>query len=289
MNAFLKPVDDESFAECVDFAAHRESRCVTLMSNLVRDGKSEYPRDAVRAFVRLGDKTETEGVILVTRTGILLHCLGEDMDRTEAAPRIRQFLSTQNVRCAIGAGDDTRYLESMMTLAPERAVNYRLMILDAIPPPEAATIAFTDADGTRPEIRQASPADARELLDLQEGYEREEVIPPGDPFDRDRCLSNLEKNLSSQIVFVARARGTAVAKAGTNARGLRTDQLGGVYTAPNWRNRGLASALVAQTARHRMLEGRNVVLFVKLTNASAIRAYGKVGFRPDIPFRISYF
>jgi predicted GNAT family acetyltransferase len=289
MTAPLKPVDEASFAECVGFVARHESRCVTLMSNLVKDGNPEYPHDAVRSFVRLGNQSATEGVLLVTRTGILLHCLDDKLDRAPAAPRIRQFLSAQNVRCIIGAGDDTQYLESLMPFAPERAVDYRLMTLETIPPPEAAVIAITGADGSKPEIRHATPADARDLLDLQEGYEREEVIPPGDPFDRDHCLLNLEKNLASQIVFVARSGSKAIAKAGTNARGLHLDQLGGVYTAPDWRNRGLASALVAQTARDRMQKGRNVVLFVKLTNASAIRAYQKVGFRPDIPFRISYF
>lgn len=289
MNPQLKPVDAASFAECVDFVARRESRCVTLMSNLVTNGKPEYPGDAVRSFVRLGGNGATEGIFLFTQTGIMLHCLDDEIDRESYAPRIKQYLSTQNVRCLIGAGEDTRFLESLMTLAPERAVDYRLMRLDAIPSPAAAVIGFAGSDGAKPEIRHAAPAEARELLDLQEGYEREEVIPPGDPFDRERCLAMLEKSLASQIIFVARAGGQAIAKAGTNARGLHTDQLGGVYTAPDWRNRGIASALVAHTARHRMLEGRNVVLFVKLTNASAIRAYTKVGFKPDISFRISYF
>ena len=50
--------------------------------------------------VRLGDGGETEGVILVTRTGILLHCLGDGLDRSSAAPRSRSTAGTSPSRAA---------------------------------------------------------------------------------------------------------------------------------------------------------------------------------------------
>jgi predicted GNAT family acetyltransferase len=143
--------------------------------------------------------------------------------------------------------------------------------------------------GKKPVFVRGKPADAERLMELQEGYEREEVMPPGDPFNRNTCLAGLTRNLGSQIIFFVRAGHEILAKAGTNARGFRWDQLGGVYTQPEWRGKGVATALVAHISRMRMAEGRKIALFVKTRNEPAICAYRKAGFRADVAFRISYF
>jgi uncharacterized protein len=289
MRPRVSPVTRETFSECVDFIARNERRCITLMGNLVADGKPGFPGDGVKAFVRLDGNAGIGGVLFLTRTGILLHCLAGDLDREGYRPLLRNFLLPLNVRCIIGSGDDTRFIETLIAINPDRAVDYQLMTLETVPPEEKEAIAFRDADGSVPTIERGTPLDADELLPLQEGYEREEVIPPGDPFDRERSRLNLARNLETQCVWLVRAHGKAIAKAGTNARGLAWDQFGGVYTASDWRNRGIATALVACAARNRIQKGRKIALFVKLSNAQAIRAYTKVGFKADSPYRISYF
>ncbi len=248
----------------------------------------------IRASYRtLNDRTASDrtiaGVLLLTRTGILLHCLDDDLDREGFAPIVRKFLGEINVRCIIGQAKDTRWLETLIVMPPDRAVDYRLMILAEIPPAARETLPDFGDTAKKPVFVRAKPTDAERLMELQEGYEREEVMPPGDPFNRNTCLANLARNIAGQIVIFVRSGREIIAKAGTNARGIHWDQLGGVYTHPDWRGKGLATALVAHIARNRMQEGRHVALFVKIRNEPAIRAYEKAGFRPDDTFRIAYF
>jgi len=99
----------------------------------------------------------------------------------------------------------------------------------------------------------------------------------------------LRKNLEQQVVLLVTAGDHILAKAGTNARGLYWDQIGGVYTIPEWRGRGIAAALVEAVARDRLLSGRKVALFVKTVNTFAKKAYIKAGFSTKTHFLISYF
>jgi len=311
VKARIVPVEQGTFADCVDFLRPRERRAIGLAGNLMAGGKPCFLPDAVKEFLALDRGDGIEGLFLMTRTGILLHCIDDEADRDAFAPAARNALTKLGVRCAIGKADDTRWIESLLPLTPFRTVDYKLMVREVDSRGELSTHGELNIHGelsTRGELNtrgqlssggcplpsgtaifRASPADAEELLSLQEGYEKEEVMPPGDPFNRDACLSALRGNLRSQCVWYAREAGRIVAKAGTNARGIGWDQLGGVYTVPERRGLGLATALADFAAADREREGKRVALFVKLVNAPAIRAYLKAGFKPDVDFRISYF
>ena len=293
------------FAAAVDFVKPREWRAVSLASNLAADGKPSYPGRQIADFVCLaemdgqrgpdlsanetGSETATGavtgvvGVILRTSTGIVLHCFKEGFDLREAKDALKAFLARKKVRSILGPGAENRVLESLITDTPYQTVDYRLMSLSV--PPDATLAAIPGVL----EAGQAQPDEVDLILPLQEGYEKEEVIPPGDPFNRAACRVNLARALERQRVILARANGIPVAKAGTNARGFAYDQIGGVYTAPSWRGQGLATALVSRISRELMNEGRKVVLFVKPDNEPARRAYEKAGFKPELPFRIAYF
>ncbi len=284
----------EDFTDIMEFLAPLEFRAITLMSHLCADGKPDFPSGS-RAFPGKGidsltvlRQNETAGVLLLTSTGILFHCLSDSLDREGAAQPVRDMIARSTVRCILGAGRDTEWLEAFLPRSPYRTVDYHLMTMEAPPAPEACAVAESPAFAGRLRFARALPADAERLLPLQEGYEKEEVIPPGDPFDRGACLANLRSNLGRQIVNYYEAAGIPVAKAGTNARGLAWDQLGGVYTNVKWRGLGLARSLAARTASERIALGRKTALFVKTVNEPAIRAYTSAGFRMSIPFRISY-
>jgi predicted GNAT family acetyltransferase len=213
----------------------------------------------------------------------VLHCLKEGLDLREAKGALKPFLAGKTVRSILGPGAENRFLESLIPDTPYQTVDYRLMSLPV--PPDAALESIPDVL----EAGKAEPDEVDLILPLQEGYEKEEVIPPGDPFNRAACRVNLARALERQRVLLARANGIPVAKAGTNARGFAYDQIGGVYTAPPWRGQGLATALVSRISRELMGEGRKVVLFVKPENEPARRAYEKAGFQAELPFRIAYF
>jgi len=288
----LRTVHRDTFTACIDFLKEREYRCITLMSHLAEDGVPSFPADKVRHLVFFAESAGSiiDGILLVTKTSILFHCFRETVDPTPYAPLIAHFLSRTKVRCIIGSRNDSLFLETIVGSEPFRAVDYQLMTLenltDSMPHGSGMPV---KADGAEFTLRQADLGDIEQISPLQEGYEKEEVIPPGDPFVPEAMKALLKKSLETQVVFVVEMNGKIVAKAGTNALGLNWDQIGGVYTMPDWRNRGLAASLVQHTAHERMEKGRKIALFVKLTNIPAQKAYEKSGFRRNILFRISYY
>lgn len=278
----LRPVGRDDFAEVVDFVRARECRCVTLASNLADGGMPAFPGDGVRSIVRASQSAYSpiEAVFLVTAQGIALHCVDSGADIAPYSGLIARWMVKSRVRSVIGERSGTIFLESLTGEPPARTVDYRLMLFDPsstpVPPAEGAS------------LRACSPEDADLLFPLQEGYEREEVIAPGDVFDREASMKAFRANLGRQRVFLAEVGGIVAAKAGTNALGLGWAQLGGVYTVPAMRGRGLARTLVRRLAEDRKVEGQRTALFVKLTNAPAEKAYRAAGFVPDARFRISY-
>lgn len=291
MNGRLEPVAAGDLAGCADFIRKREWEAVTLASFLSADGEPVLPGPRAKAFVRLarGEAGETAGLLMVTVTGMLLHSLSGDFDGSAFLGPVRDLLAPLGVRCVIGEAEGSRFFEACLRPLPVRSVDYRLMTLLREPAEELCRIPELGSGGAEAAIVRGMPADAEALLPLQEEYEKEEVIPPGDPFVRKVCLANLAATLERQIVYGVKAGDAFVAKAGTNARGMGWDQIGGVYTVPEYRNRGLAGALVAYTARERMRAGRQVALFVKPGNLAACGAYERVGFAGAGGFRISYY
>lgn len=278
----LRPVGKDDFLEAVDFIRAREHRCITLASNLSVGGKPAFPGNGVRSFVRISRSAFSgiEGIFLVTAQGIALHCVNEGLDLFPYADLIARWLSKQRVHSVIGEYDGTVFLESLVSDRPSRTVDYRLMLFDPSSPPASATEGAV--------ITRCAVADAERLFSLQEGYEREEVLAENDAFDREGSLKAFKINLEKQYIFRAELDGSVAAKAGTNALGLGWAQLGGVYTIPSMRGRGLARTLVRHIAEDRKAAGYRTALFVKLVNKPAEKAYISAGFIPDVKFRISY-
>ncbi len=284
----IMPVLEGEFGECVEFLAARERRCVSLMSNLVIDGKTRFPNRGVRAFARVIDRKKpgVEGIFLVTGAGILFTCLDETARRDDIKPYIARFLSRVPIRCLIGTQADARFIESIMPNEPQRSVDYRLLSYD----PTALSSPAGDAlSRGQWEFVPCGPNDTEKLLTLQEAYEREEVVPPDEPINRESTRLRLRATLEKQRVFMVVAGEKPIAKAGTNAIGLGWSQLGGVYTLPEKRGLGIATALVRRVADEETARGLGVALFVKLSNAAAQKAYENAGFREEGFFRISYW
>lgn len=276
----LRDVRDDDMPEVVAFVREREWRCVTLASHL-SGGADRAPRDA-RSLVRASraDCSPIEAVLLVTAQGIALHCVADGADLAPCSSDVARWLRSQRVRSVIGERDGTLFLESLAESRPSRAVDYRLMVFDpSSPPVEPPPLTVA---------RRCGVDDAERLFPLQEGYEREEVLAREDLFDPEVSMKAFRAALSKQRVYLAETGGVVAAKAGTNAIGIGWSQLGGVYTVPAMRGRGLARYLVRRVAEDRREAGQRSALFVKLGNECAEKAYRAAGFEPDALFRISY-
>jgi predicted GNAT family acetyltransferase len=95
--------------------------------------------------------------------------------------------------------------------------------------------------------------------------------------------------LKYQEIYYAVLEGMPVAKAGTNARGIEYDQIGGVFVSPAYRNRGFARQVLTHLLKSIFLQGRKPCLFVKKSNSPALGLYRSLGFQERGTFRISYW
>jgi predicted GNAT family acetyltransferase len=138
-------------------------------------------------------------------------------------------------------------------------------------------------------VRMADGDDADLLFPLQRGYELEEVVISPANFSEGQCLRSLRLSLREQLVVIAEMSGNAVGKAGTNARGYKVDQIGGVYTVPEERGKGIGAAVVSELLDRVFAEKREACLFVKKHNRTAIALYERLGFAPVTDYVISYY
>lgn len=136
----------------------------------------------------------------------------------------------------------------------------------------------TTPEGVEGSVRRAEPADLELLKRWSSAFVREAL--PGEPHD---ALSWASRQLavSDRGVFLWEIGGEAVSMAsysGPTPNGIR---IGGVYTPPEQRGNGYASACVAALSEYLLAKGfRFVFLFTDLAHPGADRIYRRLGYRP---------
>jgi len=202
-----------------------------------------------------------------------------DVERFEAIARIEPLVKVEYLSMSLGADAAARFAQRVRDAPfPGRREGA-----------ERADTAFS--------VRRASAADLDALYPLQEAYEREEVLTPIHDFNPEASRAALARSIELQMIYVAEEAGPSgsagrrriVAKAGTNARGFRVDQIGGVYTLPERRGRGAAAALMSALLAAIGGAGKAASLFVKPANAPALALYRGLGFSEIGGYRADYF
>ncbi|NJN81284.1 MAG: GNAT family N-acetyltransferase [Caldilineaceae bacterium] len=92
-----------------------------------------------------------------------------------------------------------------------------------------------------------------------------------------RSQAAIERPLADTRIWLAEAAGQTVAAALTNAETQAFAMIGGVYTQPNWRGRGVAKAVCSALCAQLLGEGRQPVLYWQTPAAGVV--YGRLGFR----------
>ena len=128
-----------------------------------------------------------------------------------------------------------------------------------------------------------------EIFPLQKSYELEEVVFSEKDFNEAASRLVLKKNLERKRVFALKKDGKIVSKLSVNARGKNCVQLGGVFTAKDFRKQGFAKALLLKFCRKYAENGKKIVLFVKKSNFAALSLYKSCGFKKISDYRIVYF
>jgi len=261
----------------LEYLMREEELCVPFTSRLRAQARG------CDVFLEHGGNG-VSGCMLATATGLLLPALPADgaVDRDGLGGVVRGLRAP--VHSVMGVGRCVQEIEALLPVSVTTRVEYFLMTL----PRDAFRPAMAPQD-ERVVIRKADPADAELLFPLQKGYELEEVVIDPLHFSDAQCLKLLKKALREELVYAAEIDGRLAAKAATNARGYAVDQIGGVYTEPAERGRGLAKAVVCVLLREVFAEKRAACLFVKKRNRPAISLYERLGFRPLTDYVISYY
>lgn len=264
-----------------EFLRQDEPSCVPLSSRL-RSGER-----GCAVFVDVEGGTFS-GCVMHTSRGLLLPVVPSGTRDNQGMMAVLRGLRP-TVHSIMGTEQSVSRVETLMPLDPTTRIGYRLMRLDRRRWPGAAAMGSVEAAAAGVRISRASPDDALRLLELQRAYELEEVVVSPSLFSDSACLRLLRKALKDELVLFADRDGVPVAKAGTNARGWGADQIGGVFTTPAERGRGIARVVVAALLDEIFGEKEAACLFVKHANAPAIALYERLGFTTAGGYTISYY
>ena len=312
------PVDEKKKAETLAFLAKHERFCVSLVEYIRLGGGDSFTVES--------DARETLGVISVKSRMLLcipnVRSLQNDGDFYTS---LKAFLSDKKISCVNGEADASHFIMNILAeigRTPLHVNEYALMTLSeaalkkiqAKDKRHAAVPEEPQICGMRAECAAANPIsenaaatgekaccekfkivrcgirDADALMPLQLAYEAEEVLPPCRTQNPAVTRKNLERILKTEyVVALQNSRGEPAAKANTNAVGIRWAQIGGVYTAPDFRRKGCASLLVETLAEKIVASKRLPVLYARNGNEGAQKAYAALGFRKTGGFTIAYY
>lgn len=132
-------------------------------------------------------------------------------------------------------------------------------------------------------VRRAGYADVPALTRLYTGAEGFEQMAV------EQVARTMRGRVTTLRTYLADADGEAVAGASTSAETRAAAMVGGVWTAPDWRNRGLSTAVVGALSGELLREGRVPYLFYRVDNAPAARVYTRIGYRPIGGWTVVYF
>jgi predicted GNAT family acetyltransferase len=259
--------------------------CTAFTERLLNNDQVTIPDPReYRVLIRIDPSGRLTGAILQSRSGLYYPVLAETSCHVEEEVLDALRRTTRRVYSLMGRRADVSALEQILPRRPAQAVEYHLMTQEEPPPeiplprlPRDLVITLSGVD------------DAELLFPIQKLYEIEEVLLPGSSFNAAASLTHLRQILAQQIVVHGTIHGTAIAKAGTNARGLFYDQLGGVFTDSSYRSRGVGTALMLRLLSYIAAEQKTATLFVKMDNAPAIAMYRSLRFQVLDDFRISYY
>jgi GNAT superfamily N-acetyltransferase len=270
-----------------DFLVTREWECAALTGRLrSAAGRPELPPPASALVALRKNGAAIRQVLYMRPNGFIIPyfpglCLS-DPGEAEAVREVF-FRAWGALGVLVGLRAFTRAFALWIGVRPAACVDYYLMRARELPP------GLSLPEIPRFEIRRARQEDLESILPLQEAYEKEEILLNQEDFDSGKTRKELAHNLKNQIIYLVFLDGKLIAKGGTNSRGFTCDQIGGVFTRPDFRGKKAARFLMNSLLAHIYADGKQACLFVKKHNLPAISLYGSLGFRIAENYRISYF
>lgn len=139
----------------------------------------------------------------------------------------------------------------------------------------------------RVKARRAQPADTVQLTEWRAAFSVESLSQAATPELFRASRRGVEASLGQGTLWVLEADDQLVAMTDFNATIREAVQVGGVWTPPEFRQRGYARAAVAASLQDARAAGVQLgILFTDQNNIPAQRAYEAIGFRRIGDFRI---
>lgn len=200
---------------------------------------------------------------------------------------LKGFLRFKKIHSLQGLLDEVIILENeleKMGRIPADIIDYELMTLDKPPLKKNNPLLSSNLL-----LRIPKMTDFEAIAPLQEGYEKEEVIPKGSNFNPASSRINIANIIAKGQVLAAEIDGRLVGKINVSAVSFTRYQIGGVYVHPDFRSMGIAGRMTADFLSPLINEGRGITLFVKKSNTPAKRLYAGLGFVFKKDYRITYY
>lgn len=273
------------------FLEPREYRSISLTSRLVRKRGFALPSASSDALL-LGfaapqagqGQEEPQAAVLRTGNGLLLPLFHEDL---EPAPlnleELRLLLEQgRKIYCILGMRSDVDLCAALQPHTLHATRHYLLMRRElSTPLPEPPSIPGL-------QVRRVTRRNAARVFPLEEAYQREEVLVHPEQFSPTAHYLHFSRSLRHNQIYMAELDGEPVGKAGTNAIGAGYCQIGGVFTKPELRGRGISRILMNTLLSWIYRRGQSAALFVDSANAPAIRLYERLGFNVEGEYEIVY-
>lgn len=262
--------DLATFAAGADGWLRREPVLHNVLLTLVADRLSgDVPLSGGERFVRVVDGATVGAVVHTPPRGPLLGNVSADVARVLAEHFVRAVPPLAEVHGPVPAVAEfaERYAEQAGgTAVPGTA--QRIFRLDAVRPPV----------GVAGRARPATAAD-RDLLVAWAAAFAAETMPAGPPVD---AAGQVRARLPhGDLLWLWEHAGTPVSTAWLSRPVAGVVRISGVYTPPEWRGRGFASASVAHVSQYALNAGATAcTLYTDLTNPTSNQIYQSLGYRP---------
>lgn len=303
----IEPLSSSLFNQAKQFVEENEKYSVSLsaMLSAIKVPTPAAPQGNVYCIFKAENGSKMlEGVFGITHGELILHnvpFLFEDSPlraapdnfgdlRTKLLKEVSEFIKPHKIFSIMGEAASSDFFCEAAGKEPVCRRSYILM--EYKPHTAEADFARFSPKSLLQQglfIRSCSPSDAEALYPLQKEYDIVEVLPPGAEHNEFACKMCLKRNLAHHLIYAVFYGNKPVAKAGTNAMGTYYFQIGGVFTAKEWRNRHLARAAVGAVVKEALARGKKPVLFVKTLNEPAKTSYIHAGFVPCANYEICYF
>lgn len=211
--------------------------------------------------------------IMITSGGIVLPLFSDNLPSHEVIMEmIKKVIDYKSkIFCILGITKDTEYIKNSLNYSSYSTINYSLL-------KENTNTQFSITH-TSLKVRKAKKRDTMILFPLEKAYLLEEVLQGNTQINHQAVLLNLKKTCADQSVYYGLFEKKIIAKVNTNGKGFGYNQIGGVYTIPEYRNQGISTYLMKTLLNDIHISGKKAVLYVKKENKPAITLYKKLGFQ----------